>query len=305
MIYTVTLNPAIDRELLVPQIEFDSVLRASDWQVDFGGKGFNISRLLVGFDTPSVALGFVGGNSGKLMKEGLQALKIKTDFVWVEGETRTNVSIRSESQETYIKVNEPGPTISTKDVENLLGKIHSLVAPGDWWALSGSLPPGCPPEIYNQIIAIIRQGGARVVLDASGTPLQLGCQAAPDVCKPNLLEAQQLTGVTGGSALQIAEAVAALGPQNVVMSLGADGAAYYGVEGAFLTNTPDIQEKNPIGAGDSMVGGLLWALTQGYSYQDAVRWGVACGAGTASLEGTSVATYSIAEKLIGQIKLTN
>lgn len=301
MIYTVTLNPAIDRELLVPLIEYDTVLRASDWQVDFGGKGFNVSRLLVGFDTTSVALGFVGGDSGKLMQRGLQALGIPTDFVWVDGETRTNVSIRSETQDTYIKVNEPGPTITQKDLDNLLDKVKSLARPGQWWALCGSLPPGCPPEIYAEITRYVQKGGGKVALDASGQPLLFGCQASPDVCKPNLVEAQHLTDIGDADALQIAEAVAGLGPRNVVMSLGRDGAAYYGEEGKFKTSTPEIREKNPIGAGDSMVGGMLWALTQDYGYEDAVRWGVACGAATASLEGTSVAAKADAEKLIGQI----
>ena len=126
MIYTLTLNPAIDRELLVPEIKFDTVLRASKWQVDFGGKGFNVSRLLVGFETISTALGFVGGDSGKTLESGLQSLGIETDFVWVDGETRTNVSIRSEAETTYIKVNEPGPIISVEYIQALLEQVKVL-----------------------------------------------------------------------------------------------------------------------------------------------------------------------------------
>ncbi len=297
------MNPAIDRELVVPDIEFNTVLRATSWQVDFGGKGFNVSRLLIGFDTPSIALGFVGGASGRMLEHGLQSLGIQTDFVWVNGETRTNVSIRSRESSQYIKANEPGPTITEKDFQALLAKTRARVEPGDWWVLAGSLPPGCPPAIYNQLIRIIQSRGGMAILDASGKSLSLGCEAGPYLCKPNLAEAEDLTGLSPASLVELAKAVHALGPSNVVISLGKDGAVYYGESGDFAANAPQIEEKNPIGAGDSMVGGMVWALDQGLDFQHVVRWGVACGAGTASLVGTSVAGKGDAEKMIGQIIL--
>ena len=101
MIYTVTLNPAVDRELLVPEIEFDSVLRASESRVDYGGKGFNFSRMLMSLGVSSAAIGFAGGRSGELLRDGLHSVGIQTDFVWIEGETRTNVNIVSQAQNQY------------------------------------------------------------------------------------------------------------------------------------------------------------------------------------------------------------
>lgn len=304
MIYTVTLNPAIDRELVVPEIEFDSVLRATSWQVDFGGKGFNVSRLLLGFDTPSIALGFVGGESGKFMEYGLNRLGIETDFVWVGGETRTNVSIRSEAQRHYIKANEPGPTITPVDVKRLLEKASALAAPGDWWVLAGSLSPGSPADIYHQLITVIQSRGSRVILDTSGKALDLGCQAAPFLCKPNLLEAQNLTGHSNRPPLEVAAGILNTGTDNVVISLGKDGAVYSGTQGSFTVTAPKIQEKNPIGAGDSMVGGIVWALQQGLDFEEVVRWGVACGAATASLEGTSVANRQDAQAILDQAEIS-
>lgn len=301
VIYTVTLNPAIDRELLVPEIVFDTVLRATGWQVDFGGKGFNVSRLLVGFDTPSIAIGFVGGDAGLILEKGLKSLGIQTDFVWVEGETRTNVSIRSESKSHYIKANEPGPTVIDDDVRRLLDKVESLVSPGDWWVLAGSLPPGCPSTIYYDMINIIQARGGQAILDASGEALKRGCEAAPFICKPNLVEAENLTGRTGASPLDLAEAIREIGSEHIIISLGKDGALYHGEAGSFSVKAPQIVERNPIGAGDSMVGGIVWALSQGYDFQQIVRWGVACGAATASLEGTSVAQRKDAEDLLAQV----
>lgn len=301
MIYTVTLNPAIDRELLVPKFEFDAVLRASKWKVDFGGKGFNVSRLLVGFNTQSIALGFVGGNSGMLMEGGLNELGIQTDFVWVDGETRTNVSIRSESEDHYLKVNEPGPTITQKDVKSLLAKIENLAKPGDWWVLSGSLPPGCPANIYKEIITLVQVKDSKAVLDASGEALKLGCEASPYICKPNLEEAQALTGIKTPFEMEVAEATRKIGPINVIVSLGRGGAVYCGADECFYTQAPEVDELNPIGAGDSMVGGIIWSLAQNLDFHQAVSWGVACGAATASLEGTSVARIQDAKNLLDQV----
>ena len=104
MIYTITLNPAVDRELTVPAIEFDKVLRAQRWQVDFGGKGFNVSRTLMALGSPSTALGLAGGRSGEMLRDGLEDLGIATDFVWVPAETRTNISIVTNDHDRYIKV---------------------------------------------------------------------------------------------------------------------------------------------------------------------------------------------------------
>lgn len=303
MIYTVTLNPAIDRELLVNSIEFDTVLRATSWQVDFGGKGMNVSRLLLGFDTPSVALGFVGGGSGKMLDSGLQSLGITTDFIWVDEDTRTNVSIRSETQSGYIKVNEPGPTLSEADVDRLMNKIDDLAQPDDWWVLAGSLPPACPETIYRDIITLVQERGAKAVLDTSGVPLEAGCQAAPFLIKPNHLEALGLLDAPDMNALELAEAIRVKGPTNVVISLGPDGAVFSGPEAGFSVQAPTINEKNPIGAGDSMVGGMVWALAQGFDCRQMTRWGVACGAATAAKEGTSLARQEDAKNLLDSVQI--
>lgn len=301
MIYTVTLNPAIDRELQVPKIAFDTVLRATSWQVDYGGKGFNVSRLLAGFSTPSIALGFVGGDMGHIIEKGIQALGIQTDFVWIEGETRTNISIRSQSEPHYLKANEPGPPVAEHDSRRLLDKVESLTRTGDWWVLAGSLPPGCPPMIYYDLITVIQAHGGQAVLDTSGEALQRGCEASPFVCKPNLTEAKELAGRAAFPPFELVKAVKDIGPEHIIMSLGKDGAIYHGEGGSFLVKAPQVTERNPIGAGDAMVGGIVWALNQGYDFKQTTCWGVACGTATASLEGTSIAQKKDAEALIEQV----
>lgn len=302
-IFTVTLNPAVDRELTVPEIVYDSVLRAAAWRVDYGGKGFNVSRMLHALGTASTALGFAGGKSGELLQEGLESLDIRTDFVWIAGETRTNVSVVAEDSPHYLKVNEPGPVISAGERGALVEKVAALAESGDWWVLAGSLPPGVPPGYYRRLIRIIQEQGAQVVLDTSGEALALGCQVGPSWVKPNDLELSDLTGLPTGSVthtLAAARALQAVGVPHVLVSMGKRGALLAAGEDAWHLNSPSVQERNPIGAGDSLVGGLVWGLTQGLSLVESTRWGLACGAAAASLSGTAVGSRGLVEALFTQ-----
>ena len=305
MIYTLTLNPAVDRELTVPAMEFDSVLRASESRVDFGGKGFNVSRLLKGMEEPSTAVGFLGGNAGELLQNGLQSLGIGTDFVWVAGETRTNVSIVTQTHDHYIKVNEKGPLVDADKQKELLEKIDSLAKQGDWWVLAGSMPPRVADDFYARIVNVLNRHEANAILDTTGEALRLGCAEKPYLIKPNAEEVHALTGLSVDSTAEIAAAAAELrkmGAQNVVISMGKAGALMQSAEETWLAHSPKIQEKNPIGAGDSMVGGLVWALTQGIALKESLGWGVASGAATASLSGTEVGSHPLIEELFKQVR---
>ena len=307
MIYTVTINPAVDRELQVEEITFDTVLRASQFRVDCGGKGFNVARMLQSLGTPSVALGFAAGKAGELLNDELQALGIETDFVWVAGETRTNVSIVNADHSHHIKVNEPGPTISGDDLVKLMQKVEELARPGDGWVLAGSLPPGVPVSIYADMITILQSAGAQVFLDTSDEALRQACQANPFLIKPNADEAQELTGLPINTPAEIAEAgraIQALGAGNVIISLGKQGALLVNGQRAWLAASPEIMERNPIGAGDSMVAGLVWGLSQGHNMVEALCRGIACGAATASQSGTSVGTLDQVNELLTQVQLS-
>ncbi len=306
MIYTVTLNPAVDRELTVGEIAFDTVLRASQWQVDCGGKGFNVARMLNSLGVSSVAMGFAAGKTGELLEEKLVALGIETDFVWVEGETRTNVSIVSSESSHYVKVNEPGPTIKESDLALLKEKIVTNVKPGDWWVLAGSLPPGVAADFYGELIELIHSAGAKVFLDTSGEPLKQSCAAGPLLVKPNDEEAHELTGLPVSTTEEIAvaaEALKKLGPANVIVSLGKEGALLVNGQDTWKAASPAIVEKNPIGAGDSMVAGVVWGLSEGVELSEALCRGIACGAATAGQNGTTVGTLAQVRDLLPKVEL--
>jgi 1-phosphofructokinase family hexose kinase len=307
MIYTVTLNPAIDKELVVPDLVLDTVLRSEEVRLDFGGKGFNVSRMLAALGSRSVALAFAGGHNGRLLRDGLEALDIATDFVWVDEETRTNVSIVTAVPGHYLKVNEPGPAISAAAQEALQEKVRACAAPDDWWVLAGSLPPGVAPSFYAQLIRIIQDAGARAVLDTSGEALRQGYKARPFLIKPNELELGQMTGLPVNSLQEAAAAARAVqdtGVANVVVSLGKAGALLATAQAVQQVASPQIEERNPIGAGDSLVGGLVRGLAGGLPLAEALRWGIACGAATASLSGTAVGPRPLVEALLPQVSLT-
>ncbi|SHO52413.1 1-phosphofructokinase [Desulfopila aestuarii] len=306
MIFTVTLNPAVDREMTVDAISFDTVLRATDWQVDCGGKGFNVARMLKSLGISSVALGFAAGKSGEMLNDKLRSLDIETDFIWVKGETRTNVSIVSSENGQYVKVNEPGPSISDTDLAQLAQKIGDRAQAGDWWVLAGSLPPGVPPTYYSKLITIIQAAGAKVFLDTSGEALRQNCAARPLLVKPNDEEAHELTGLPVSTKAEIASvgtAISSMGPVSVIISLGKEGAVLVNDGKAWMAVSPEIVAANPIGAGDSMVAGVVWGLSQGDSMQDALCKGIACGAATASQKGTSVGSLEQVKQLLAEVQL--
>jgi len=307
MIYTLTLNPALDVELTVETLTYNQVLQALNTRTDCGGKGFNVSRALAALGQASTALGFIGGGIGQRLKEGLRQMGISTDFVVVSDETRINVSIVTDPSSDYFKVNQPGPTIKDEEAEALYQKVQTLSQPCDTWVLSGSLPPGVATDIYAQIIHTVQTRGAKTLLDTSGEPLRMGCKGRPFAVKPNTVEAQKLTGIEIediDTARAAAEEVQSLGIPVVVLSLGKDGALLSHSEGTLLAKPPAIQEGNPIGAGDALVAGLVWGLNQEMNLVEALRWAIASGTIAASLPGTGVGSQEQVERLEKEIRIT-
>lgn len=147
MIVTVNLNPVLDRTLALPHLTVGQINRAQLVRLDVGGKGFNVSRALLELGTPSLALGVLGGATGEMLRRGLEELGIAGDFVFVEGETRQNLTLLDESTGLYTKVNEAGPQWTQDTVESLLAKVRERVAPDDVWVMAGRLPPGAPPDL--------------------------------------------------------------------------------------------------------------------------------------------------------------
>ena len=305
MIYTLTLNPAVDLELQIDQFQFNSVVRAGSSRMDCGGKGFNVSRMLRNLGVDSTAMGFIGGYNGERLEAELTALGIQTRFTKISGETRTNVSIVANNEAQHIKVNEAGPEILPAELSNLIEAVKQNLAAGDWWVLAGSLPRGVDDSVYADLIRLIEGAGAHAILDTSGEALRLGCLAKPSLVKPNLEEAQQLLGLPDAALEQADDwtnALLDLGPKSLVVSLGKQGALLATGEYLGKVESPSIVEANPIGAGDSMVAGIVWRLSLGEPLRQALPYGLACGAATASRSGTELGSLEQVTELVKQCK---
>ena len=160
MIVTVTLNPTLDKTLSVPALWPGEVHRARFLRQDIGGKGINVSRALAALGVTSIPIGFLGGATGRAMRDGLTAAGYDARFVEVPGETRQNLTLLDESTGVYTKINEPGPTIGPEHLAALSALVAELAAPGDLWALCGSLPPGAPADFYANLVTAIQARGA-------------------------------------------------------------------------------------------------------------------------------------------------
>ena len=307
MIYTITLNPALDLELSVEAIRFDQVLRADRTRVDCGGKGFNIARALAELGQSSLALGLVGGKTGERLVEELDRLGVKTDLDWIQGETRTNIAIVTPEEGVYIKVNQPGPEVSPAEVGRLLEKVGRLAQPGDLWVLSGSLPPGAAPDTYRRLIQTIQTAGGKALVDADGENLRQACASAPYLVKPNALEASRYFGMEVGNielAVVAARRFHGSGIRLAIITLGADGAVLSDGENTWLATPPMIPVRSAIGAGDASLAGFVWGISRGASLPEALRLGVASGTAAASLPGTAVADRALLEQVANQVVVT-
>jgi len=307
MIYTITLNPSIDLQYIIHAFTFNEVLRAHEVRRDLGGKGFNVSHALSHLNIENVALGFVGGKTGEFLVEKLSKLNLENDLIRISGESRTNTTIVQTVSTEHLKVNEPGPRISPLEQTDLLKRVEKRANEGDWFVLSGSLPPGVPMNFYADLIRIIQSKGARAALDTSGAPLKQGIKSSPFLIKPNRIEMQELTGLSFDTPTEYPHALTAahdMGAKNICLSLGKEGAIYSDGEITWKAIPHSIVERNPIAAGDALLAGLVAALSQGQSCDQALAWGVACGAAAASLEGTAFGSIDEVDALLDQVSIT-
>ena len=290
MIFTLTPNPSIDRSLTIPEIRFNSVLRSQKIRLDWGGKGFNVSRSLRQLGIESTAIAWVGGGAGKMLGDGLQRLGIHTDFVWVEEETRTNTMIIEEGHDWHIKVNEPGPPITEADIEQLFLKIGGYAKKGDIWVLSGSLPPDVPEDFYVRLIDLLKTRGVLVYFDANGTPLRLGCQAQPYLVKPNAFEASQIVGFDiddQEDAKRAALPFLRMGIQNLALTMGTGGLLMATQREMVYAAPPKVKVKNAAGSGDALMAAVIYGQMKEMTLIEVARWGVAAAAASVETDGVS------------------
>lgn len=282
MIYTVTLNPAVDYVVSLDALETGAVSRAASENVVFGGKGINVSLMLRALETPSAALGFIAGFTGEAIRAGVEAQGVRTDFVALEsGFSRINVKLHA-GEET--EINGAGPEIPPEKLELFFQKLQAMTD-ADTLVLSGSVPPSLPGDIYARIAGIAGEKGARLIVDAAGKLLLSALPYRPFLVKPNREELAALFDAPAGTdeaVLALAKRLQAQGARHVLVSMAGDGALLC-TESGEVYRVPAAKGTvvNSVGAGDSMVGGFLAALEKTGDFQAALALGAAAGGATA------------------------
>lgn len=303
MIITVTLNPAIDEAIAIEEMRLGALNRCALDAVDPGGKGLNASRVISRLGRSTLALGFVAGVTGALVRSRLDAEGVPHAFDEVDGLTRINVMILEHALARRTRLYLPGPRVTAADLGRLYARLEPI-ARGAVVVIGGSLPPGLPPAVYGELVEWLHGRGARTILDTSGEPLERALSAGPGLIKPNLEEAVELLGrpiVDDDDAVAAAATFRGLGVDRVVISQGASGAIGVDASGAWKARPPAVLVRSTVGSGDSMVAGLAIAMSEGLGLAEGLRLGSAAGAATCAVVGTQLASRGDVERLLPQV----
>lgn len=286
MIYTVTLNPSIDYVVRLDSLKSGITNRTTSEEYYFGGKGINVSCVLAELDLESTAFGFVAGFTGDAIENGIRNDKIITDFIKLEnGISRINIKIKA-GEET--EINCQGPHIDDTELERLLKKIDRIEN-GDTLVLAGNVPNTMPDDVYERILQRISDKDVRIVVDATKNLLLNSLKYKPFLIKPNRQELSEIFSVEISSeedTEKYAKELQKMGAQNVLISLGGEGAMLIDEFGQ-KHKAGVLKEKvvNTVGSGDSMVAGFVAGYEMQHSYSYALKLGSVCGMATAFLSG--------------------
>ena len=304
MIVTVTMNPAIDKTVEIDTLCPGGLNRIQRVEYDAGGKGINVSKTIKELGGESIAVGFLGGNSGRTIENVLNQKGIRNDFVWVDQETRTNTKVFEKSGE-LTELNEPGPVISPEQSQELLDKISAYASEGTLVILAGSIPSGVDSDIYAQIIQMVHEKGGKVLLDADGKLFREALEAVTDIIKPNRVELEEYMGIDYRASekelLDAAEKFLESGIETIAVSMGKSGAMF--VRDGYQVKCPALSVKShsTVGAGDAMVAALAYAWDQKLGSEDTVKLCMATSAGAVTTVGTKPPSREVVDELINQV----
>lgn len=292
-VLTVTLNPSIDKTITVEKFVPYGLNRVLKTRQDPGGKGINVAKVLKNFGVDVTVFGLIAGSQGKHLTDFLNRAEIGTDFLQIPGETRTNLKIFDESINKMTEINESGFQVTPEILDSFRNKFKESIRGAAMVVLSGSLPPGIPDDFYAECIAVAKSEGIKTVLDADAGALAEGIKAVPYAVKPNIHELELLNGRHFTNSNEVVDAVKALintGIEIAIVSMGADGAIVANKDEAYKVDSWDIPVKSATGAGDSMVGSLVYSLLKNDSLYEIAKITTAAGTITASKEGTQICT---------------
>lgn len=304
MIVTVTLNPAIDIKYTINKFQLHKVNRIDSLEKTPGGKGINVSKVLKKLDADILATGFLGGVNGNFIENALMNLKIKSEFTHIKGETRNCFAIHDLISNTEIL--EKGPLIEKNKWLEFKEKFRKLISQKDMVILSGSLPQGLEKCSYGELIDIAKEKNINCFLDTSGANLKESLKYKPYFIKPNIHELEELFKCKISDEEEIIEKAMLLykdGIENVMVSLGGEGALLLNSSGVFRGILPKVEIKNTVGSGDSTVAGFAYGISQNLSIENIMKLALSCGTSNAMLESTGDIDLEMINKLENEIKI--
>ncbi len=300
-ILTLTINPSIDKNSTIDHVVPDRKLRCREPHHDPGGGGINVSRAIKKLGGTSVALYPCGGPTGQLLESLLDREQIEQYPVPIKGLTRVNFTVFEEATSQQFRFDIPGPTLSETEWKRCLRELHAIDPVPEYLVASGSLPPGVPTDFYARAARVATALGARTILDTSGEALRAGARAGVYLLKCNLRELAELVGERLADESQQEAAAMELVERGacavVVVSLGAAGLLYVSRKRCERLRTPTVPVISKIGAGDSMVAGVVLNLARGHALDDAILFGNAAGTAAVMTPGTDLCRREDAERL--------
>ncbi|REJ90878.1 MAG: 1-phosphofructokinase family hexose kinase [Planctomycetota bacterium] len=307
-IVTVTLNPAVDKNCSVEQVVAERKLRCGEPTYHPGGGGINVARAVAELGGEVAACWPCGGAIGELLRQLLDDEGVEHYPIEILAMTRGNLIVYEESSEQQFRFGLPGATLTDEEIQSVLDILRADDPPPEYLVLSGSLPPDVDENLYSRI-AKAMPASCRVILDTSGRPLRLGLQSPLFLIKPNMHELEQLAGRTIEDDSQIRGVARSLieegKVQAVVTSLGSGGAVLTTADEHEQIRSPTVKIRSKVGAGDSMVAGIVFALSNGKPLAESVRYGVAAGAAAVMTQGTDLCRRTDTERLFKEMTSTN
>ena len=290
MILCVNPNASIDKTVVVDHFQVNSIHRPSFELSLPGGKGINVARAAHTLGQQVVVTGWTGGHAGQFIEQGLHAEGIRTAMVHLKAKSRTCLSIIDPHLKTTTEIYEQGKPISDKDLETFYDLFRHWLPRAEMVTLSGSLPPGVPVDFYARLIRMAREAGVPAGLDASGEPLQVGLsEGRPYLLKCNRAELSEMVGeplAELGDLVQVTRRLSDQWGTLVIVTLAAAGAvASENGSRTWLAQSPKIEAASAVGAGDAVMAGLVSALANRRSFEEALRLGMAAGAANTLLLG--------------------
>lgn len=308
-ILTLTMNPALDVSTSTGKVTDTHKLRCAAAQHHPGGGGINVARVLQRLGSDCLALYPAGGMNGQRLRQLLDQEQVRSQCLPIGGETRESFHVHETVSGRDFRFVLPGPALNANEWQACLDFFSALTVPPPWLVASGSLPPGVPVDFYAQLTRLAHARGSRVVLDSSGPALAAALAAGVYLIKPSLRELRELTGLpleTDTQRLAAARTIIAAGQAQIVaLSLGEDGALLFTADQALRATAVPVNVVSTIGAGDSFVGGLVWALSRQTDLAQAFRYAMGSAAAALLSAGTALCQAADVERLCKEVIVTS